>query len=143
MNLFIIEIAAATAGGFALLASVGGELTEDQIFAYCAFGSVFGSLGHIFRVKLYEQDGVIFTFLLNAFIAYFVGSPLCDVLPLVGLRENGRNCAALAFAIAFSAPWLVSTIFPIVGKKLAGTVRKTNFRAFMARMLNIPLNDPK
>lgn len=134
MNLFIIEMAAATAGGFALVAATGGEMNDSQIFGYCALGSVAGSFWHILRAKLYDQDGMIFTFLLNALLAGFVGPTLCDYLPNVWLAINGKNCALLAFVLAASAPWFLTVIFPILGKKLAGSVRGSNMRSLIARV---------
>jgi hypothetical protein len=141
MRIFLIETAAAAAAGIALTSTMGDVPEGDRIFAYCAFGSVAGSFVHIWRAKVYEQDGVLGTFIVNAAMAFFLGQPACDLLPMAGLPMSFRNCAALSFSLGMLSPWILTTLAPMVGRKIASVIRHASLKSLVARLWGFKIED--
>ena len=136
MKLFMIEVAAAWMAGIAITTTYMTS-NDDQIQAYCLCGSVAGSFAYILKQKIYEQDGVVATFFTNFLIALIFSPFLCDYLPYINIPVNFRSCLALSGGIGLTAPWILATVFPILGKKIIAGVKAASPRSLVKRLFDL------
>lgn len=134
------ELAASVMATAALLSTIDGWSDDDRVRAYCLSGSVLGSFAYILLSRLYktEQLDVVATFFGNSIVGFLFSPILCE---WAGVHTTFSQCMAFSGGIGLGLPWFVSTLLPIISRKTVTAVKGMNFRALIARILNLKLDD--